>query len=132
MKKLCLSAAMLTTLALSGCAATGTGGATNNGVGNGVGTATNIGMNVFKVAVDNQCRVELEKQRTWRIASAAMTAQQKMALEDKVCGCVSEQAPQQVTIVDMANAAIDSQYRTQLVTRVVARSLQSCYGSILK
>ena len=128
MKKLCLSAAILTTFTLSGCASTGTGGATNNTVG----TATNIGVSVFKAAVDNQCRIELEKQKAWRIASVAMTPQQQTTAQNKICGCVSEQAPQQVTIVDMANAAIDTQYRTQMVTRVIAKSLQSCYGSILK
>lgn len=128
MKKIFLSVAMLTTLALSGCAATGS----NTTSGNTVGTATDIGMNVFKAAVDNQCRIELEKQNAWRIASVAMTPQQQTTLQNKICGCVSEQAPQQVTIVDMANAAIDSQYRTQLVTKVVAKSIQSCYGSLIK
>ena len=46
--------------------------------------------------------------------------------------CLSEQAPQHVTLVELGNAAIDSQYRTQLVTKVVAKSLQSCYTSFMK
>ena len=88
-------------------------------------------MNVFKAAIDNQCRSQIENQNAWRIASAAMSDEQEEAVKSRVCGCVREQARQQVTIVELGNAAIDPSYRTQLVTRVVAKSLQSCYGSIV-
>ncbi|MGM8884560.1 hypothetical protein ACS8FD_01320 [Psychrobacter sp. 1U2] len=127
MKKLLLSTTMLATFALAGCASTG---ATNN-AGNPIGTANEIGMNVLKAAIDNQCRSQIENRNAWRIASAAMSDEQEEAVKSRVCGCVSEQAPQQVTLVELGNAAIDTSYRTQLVARVVAKSLQSCYGSIV-
>lgn len=130
MKKLITMAALITTFALSACTTSGTGTATNSG--NAVGTATNVGMNIFKTAVDNQCRNELEKQQAWRLARVAMSPQQEEAAQTKICGCVSEQAPQQVTVVDMTNAAIDSKYRAQLVTKVVAKSLQTCYANFTK
>ncbi len=129
MKKFLASTLMLATFALAGCAATGTA---NNGTGNAIGTANEIGMNVFKAAIDNQCRSQIESQRAWQIARVAMTESQQDAAKGRVCGCVSEQAPQQVTIVELGNAAIDTSYRTQLVTRVVAKSLQSCYASFVK
>ena len=122
------SIAMLAALGLSGC--TTTGGTPN--AGDAVGTASNIGMNVFKAAVDNTCRSEIEKHNAWRIARVAMSAEQEEAVKTKVCSCVSEQAPQQVTIVDMTNAAIDKEYRAKLVTKVVAKSLQSCYANFTK
>jgi len=127
MKKLVLSTTMLAALALTGCASTGA----NSNSGDAIGTANEIGMNVFKAAIDNQCRSQIENQNAWRIASAAMSDEQEEAVKSRVCGCVSEQAPQQVTLVELGNAAIDPSYRTQLVTRVVAKSLQSCYGSIV-
>lgn len=130
MKKILAASAMMATLALSGCASTGTGSTTN--AGNAVGTATNVGMNIFKSAVDAQCRSELEKQSAWRLARVAMTPEQEQAAETKICGCVSEQAPQQVTVVDMTNAALDPTYRAQLVTKVVAKSLQTCYTNLAK
>ena len=129
MKKLLASTVMLATFALAGCTTTG---ATNSGTGTAIGTANEIGMNVFRAAIDNQCRSQIEKQTAWRVASVAMTEAQQESVKSNVCGCVSEQAPQQVTIVDLGNAAIDSQYRAQLVTRVVAKSLQSCYASFVK
>ena len=120
---------MLATLALAGCTTTD---GMNTNAGNAIGTANNIGMNVFRAAVDNQCRSQIENQNAWRIASVAMTDAQEEAIKSNVCGCVSEQAPQQVTIVELGNAAIDTQYRTQLVTRVVAKSLQTCYANFTK
>ncbi len=129
MKKLLISTAMLASLALAGCTTT-TGANTN--AGTAIGTANNIGMNVFKAAIDNKCRTELEKKNTWRVASAVMNAEQEATVKNKICGCVSEQAPQQVTIIELGNAAIDSEYRGQLVTRVVAKSLQTCYANFTK
>ena len=129
MKKILASTMMLATLALAGCTSTGT---TNNGTGTAIGTANEIGMNVFRAAIDNQCRSQIEKQNAWRVASVAMTEAQQESVKTNVCGCVSEQAPQQVTIVELGNAAIDSQYRTQLVAQVVAKSLQSCYTSFVQ
>lgn len=131
MKKVLMSTVILATFALAGCATTGANTSTNP-AGNAIGTANDIGMNVFKAAIDNQCRSQVEKQAAWRVASVAMTEGQEEALKGKVCGCVSEQAPKQVTIVELGNAAIDAEYRGKLVTKVVAKSLQTCYASFTK
>ncbi|MDE0491664.1 MAG: hypothetical protein ACPHUC_07685 [Psychrobacter celer] len=128
-KKILASTALLTALALGGCTTTGS---VNNDAGTAIGAANEIGMNVFRAAIDNQCRSQIEKQNAWRIASVAMTETQQETIKSNVCGCVSEQAPQQVSLVELGNAAIDPSYRTQLVTRVVAKSLQSCYASFMK
>lgn len=128
MKKYMTVSAMLATLALSGCASTGS---TDN-AGTAVGTASDIGMNVLKTVIDNQCRAEIEKQTAWKVASVVMNDAQKEAVQSKVCGCVTEQAPQHVSIVELGNAAINPEYRVQLATRVIAKSLQSCYASFAK
>lgn len=57
MKKYLASTVMLATLALAGCTTTG---GVNNTAGNAIGTANEIGMNVFKAAIDNQCRSQIE------------------------------------------------------------------------
>lgn len=132
MKNLLLSTTMLAILALTGCSTTGVGTSPSTGTNTPVGAANNIGMSVFKAAIDNQCRSQIEKQPAWRIASAAMTDAQEELIQDKVCSCVSEQAPQQVTLVELGNAAIDADYRGKLVTQVVAKSLQSCYANFMR
>ena len=128
MKKRLTATALLATFALAGCSSTGT----LPNAGGAVGTATDIGMNVLKTVIDTQCRAEIEKQTAWRVASVVMNDAQKEAVQSKVCGCVTEQAPQHVTIVELGNAAINPEYRVQLATRVIAKSLQSCYASFAK
>lgn len=129
LKKILYPMTLITAVALTGCAApTGT---TSTGNTTPTGTAADIGMSIFKTAVDNQCRATLQNQQLWQIASVGMTTQQEEALQSRICGCVSEQAPKQVSLVDMANAAVDPQYRNQLVTKVVVNSIQTCYGSLV-
>ena len=131
-KKLLASTAMLATLALAGCTSTGTGTTTGTTASTAMTTASSLGMSIFTSAIDTQCRSEIEKQTAWQVASIAMTDAQEETVKTNVCGCVSEQAPQQVTMIELGNAAIDSSYRTELVATVVAKSLQSCYTSLVK
>lgn len=134
MKSLKLVTLVTPILLLAGCASTGgidPTVATNTAV-NTIGTATNVGMAVFQTAVDQKCRAELTGNQYYKVASIAMTDQQKIALQDNVCGCVSQNAMQNVNIVDLATAASSSTARTQLVTKAVAGTLQTCVGQFVK
>ena len=124
MKTITKTTAIIASLfALAGCASTG-------GVGvdatTAIGTANNVGMAVFQTAVDQTCRVQLTNNTVWRTASIAMTDQQKITLQDNVCGCVSQNAVKNVNIVDLATAATNPTARTQIVTQAVANTLQTC------
>lgn len=119
MKKLFLSALAVATM-LTGCATTGVDATT------AVSTATNVGMSVFKTAVDTQCRSELNNNSIYKTASLIMTDAQKSSLETKVCGCVSEKAPQSVTLVELGQVAIDPTARTQIVGGAVAKTINAC------
>ena len=71
-------------------------------------TASSLGMSVLTSAVDTKCRTAIEEQSAWGIASLAMTDTQQETFKTNVCGCVTEQASEDVTIVELGNAAIDS------------------------
>ncbi|MDO4450042.1 MAG: hypothetical protein Q4B79_03670 [Moraxella sp.] len=119
MRKLLLGA-LASTMILTGCATTATDSTT------AVGTATNVGMNIFKTAVDTQCRSELNNNNLYKTASLIMTDAQKTSLENKVCGCVSEKAPQSITLVELGQVAIDPSSRTQIVGGAVTKTLNAC------
>ncbi|MCH4247402.1 hypothetical protein [Acinetobacter populi] len=129
MKKFLLAAACAA-VALTGCATPTTGTTTANGNGT-VGTAAAIGGNVLKMAVDNQCRTELNANNAFRAIALTMTAEQQDALETKVCGCVSEKALQNVSAVELAQAAVDANARTQIVANTVAKTLTACYSEFV-
>ncbi len=116
-------------LLLSGCASTG-GMAIDPTTA--IGTASNVGTAIFKTAVDQKCRSELTRNQYYKLASVAMTDTQKTSLQDNICGCVSQNAMQNVNIVDLATAATNSTARAQLVTKAVTSTLQTCVGQVLK
>lgn len=129
MKKFLLTVACAT-LVLAGCA-TPTTGTTTTTANSTVGTAATIGGNVLKMAVDNQCRAELNANNAFRAIALTMTAEQQSALETKICGCVSEKAPQNVTAVELAQAAVDANARAQIVANTVAKTLTACYSEFV-
>lgn len=122
---------LATALSLTACSSTSPnlGGVTAT---EAIGTANNIGMAVFKTSVNQYCLSEVKNNSYYKAASIVMTQQQQTQVASSVCGCVTEQAPQQITVVDAANAALDANYRTQLVTHVVAKSLQTCVANFVK
>lgn len=127
MKKTLLIA--IATLSLAACTTATTETTT---VGNGITTATNVGVGVFKYAVDQKCRVEIQNHAAWKVASVAMTSAQQATALNNVCGCVSEKAPQNLTVVELGQVAVDQNARNQLVTKAVANTLNACYSEVMK
>ena len=117
-------------IALGGCASTtGTGVMDAN---NTIGTANNVGMAIFKAAVNQQCQTQLQNNQYWRLGSVLMTSDKQAEVASNVCGCVSEKAPQSVTIVDLTTAAVDPTAHNVIVARAVSNTLQQCVGEFVK
>ena len=117
MKKLLAVLAPLT-LVLSACTATGTSEAPS--------TTQQLGGTALKIAINAKCTTELNNIPAWQTATRLMTTTQKQNIQSEICGCVSEKAPQNVTAVDLASAAIDPVARTTIVGNVVAKTINAC------
>ncbi len=110
---------------LSACAGGGMDGMFG-GSGNSSGNAGGLGVNsMVKMAVDNQCRTELGNRNEWRVVALAMTAEKQREWEDKICGCASEEAMQQLSANDMMQM-VNTSTRTQAVANVTARTVTAC------
>ena len=118
MKKMIMTAA-LTAFLLGGCAA-----GENSPLG-GLSGGTGIGGSVIKMAVDNQCRTELNKRNEWRVIALAMSAEKQTEWENKICGCASEEAPNQVSANDLVQILNPAQ-RTQTIAAVTAKTVTAC------
>ncbi len=70
-----LLAAVTSAFLLGACA---TGGESFGGLGSGTG----IGSSVVKMAVDSQCRTELNKRNEWRVIALAMSAEKQAEWEN--------------------------------------------------
>lgn len=130
-KRLGSAAAVIgSAIALGGCASTtGTGVIDANST---IGTANNVGMAIFKAAVNQQCQTQLQNNQYWRLGSVLMTSEKQAEVASNVCSCVSEKAPQSITIVDLTTAAVDPTARNVIVARAVSNTLQQCVGEFVK
>jgi hypothetical protein len=108
-------------LVLSACVAPqGTGTTTQASTGQQLGSAA------IKIAINAKCVTELNNIPAWQTATRLMTETQKQNIQSEICGCVSEKAPQNVTAVDLATAAIDPAARATIVDNVVANTINAC------
>jgi hypothetical protein len=116
------------TLALTACVSTGTTtGAT------GTQSATQqLGSAAIKIAINAKCTTELNNIAAWQTATKLMTATQKQNIQSEICGCVSEKAPQSVTAVDLATAAIDPAARTTIVSNAVTKTINACVAEAVQ
>lgn len=118
MKKLLAFAAPLA-LVLSACTTSGTGTTTQT-------TGQQLGTAALQVAINAKCTTELNNIPAWQNATRYMTTTQKQNIQTEICGCVSEKAPQNITTVDVATAAIDPAARATIVNNVVAKTINAC------
>ena len=106
-------------MTLTACATTETANTTAT-------TTQQVGMTAMKIAINAKCTTELNNTPAWKTATQLMTAEQKQNIQADICGCVSDKAPQNVTTVDLATAALDPAARATIVTNVVTKTIQSC------
>ena len=105
------------------------GGGTSNGTG---GAATSIGKSLIQNYAHNQCSVELNKRQEWRLVALAVSAEKQQQWEDQICGCVSEEAPNSVTVTDLVQAATNESARARIVGNAVTKTVTSCLNRFVK
>ena len=119
-----LSTAMLAVL-LGGCAA---------GDGNtfgGLDGGTGMGGSIVKMAVESQCRAELNKRSEWRLTALAMSAEKQAEWENKICGCATEEAPNQLTGNDVMQM-LNQSTRNHAITAVTAKTVSACFKRLYR
>ena len=109
-----------------------TGCATDGSMNTATNTTEQLGMTALKIAVNNKCMNEINTIPAWQTASKLMTDDQKQDIQTEICGCVSEKAPQNVTAVDLATAAIDPAARATIVSNAVSRTINACVAEAVR
>ncbi|OTG72322.1 hypothetical protein B9T26_10330 [Acinetobacter sp. ANC 4169] len=128
MKKLIAVLAPLA-MALTACVATDT----TTGTTSTTQSATQqLGTAAIKIAINAKCTTELNNIPAWQNATKLMTATQKQNIQTEICGCVSDKAPQSVTAVDLATAAIDPAARNTIVSNAVTKTINACVAEAVK
>lgn len=110
-------------MVLSACTATGTSTGANTA---GTQAAQQLGSAAVKIAINAKCTTEINNIPAWQAATKLMTQTQKQNIQADICGCVSEKAPESVTAVDLAVAAMDPAARAALVSSAVSKTINAC------
>ena len=127
MKKL-IAVLVPLTLALTACVSTNT----TTGTTSMQSTTQQLGNTALKIAINAKCTTELNNTAAWQTATKLMTATQKQNIQSEICGCVSEKAPESVTAVDLATAAIDPSARVTIVSNAVSKTINACVAEAVK
>lgn len=110
---------------LTACATTGTT-TTATPTTTTTADAQNPAMAIFSQMMDAQCRAQLNAQPIYQNVSAFITPDQKAVLENKVCGCVSEESLKNMNLTDVISAGLDKSAQTRVVTKALGKTLQTC------
>ena len=97
----------------------------------GLGGGTGMGGSIVKMAVESQCRAELNKRSEWRLTALAMSAEKQAEWENKICGCATEEAPNQLTGNDVMQM-LNQSTRNQAITAVTAKTVSACFKRLYR
>lgn len=133
---------LMTAVLLSACAGSGSSASesSNSGIGSAIGgllgggnstseggsTTGGLTRGLIQMYVKNQCATNLQARNEWRLAALAMSAEKQAEWEDKICGCVTEEAPNHITAADLTGALTESG-RAKLMTEVTTKTVTACY-----
>ncbi|MDO5356256.1 MAG: hypothetical protein Q4E77_02030 [Conchiformibius sp.] len=113
---------------LGACAGNGGNAGGIGGLGQTVG---GIGSNMLSMYVQNQCVSELQSRNEWRLVALAMSQQQQAEWENRICGCVSEEAPNHLSAADLTQL-VSEQGRTQVMADVTVKTVSACFQRLYK
>ena len=103
------------------------GGNTQQSASSG-GMLGGMGGTLVKSVIENQCRSELQGRNEWRVIALAMSADKQAEWENKICGCASEEVPNQLSaneLMSMVNANTSTQAMANVTAKTVTSLLQT-------
>nr|WP_314229181.1 hypothetical protein [uncultured Kingella sp.] len=125
MKKIALT--LITATLLTACADSGTSvGGLLGGGGNASSGAASIGKSAVQMYVQNKCVTELQARPEWRTLALAMSQAKQTEWENKICGCASEEAPNQITAAQLPELLTESG-RVKVAADVTTKTVTACF-----
>ena len=124
MKKIALT--LITATLLTACADSGTGVGGLLGGGSASSGAASIGKSAVQMYVQNKCVTELQSRNEWRTLALAMSQAKQTEWENKICGCASEEAPNQITAAQLPELLTESG-RVKVAADVTTKTVTACF-----
>ena len=106
------------------------GGNTQQSASSG-GMLGGMGGTLVKSVIENQCRSELQGRNEWRVIALAMSADKQAEWENKICGCASEEVPNQLSANELMSM-VNANTRTQAMANVTAKTVTACFKRLYR
>ncbi|WP_086203305.1 hypothetical protein [Acinetobacter silvestris] len=81
---------------------------------------------MLKPLIEQQCASELKASKIWQASALFLSAAQQSRTQNKVCGCVSENAMRDISAKEILIASVNESAKNELMTRAVMNSLKGC------
>ena len=87
---------------------------------------------MLKPLIEQQCASELKASKIWQVSAFLWTATQQQHAQQKICGCVSENALNDVPAKQLVMATFNEAAKNKLIQQAVMNSLKGCAKEALK
>ena len=94
--------------------------------------STSLAFGAIKIGVQAKCVNEIATNSAWKTGSRLLSAAKKQEVQTEVCSCVADKATTTVGVADLAIAAMDKTSQANIITKVVATSLNACVVETLQ
>lgn len=87
---------------------------------------------VFKPLIELQCANELKSSKIWQASSFFFSAEQQQKAQQNICGCVSDNALNDVSTKELLLASVNETAKNKLINHAISNSLKGCAQEALK
>ena len=90
-----------------------------------------IAQKMLKPLIEQQCGRELEASKLWQVSSLLWSKAQQNSTQQKICGCVSENALNDMSNKEILMATVNETSKNQLIQHAVLNSLKECIPTVI-
>ena len=87
---------------------------------------------MLKPLIEQKCGSELNANKIWQASSLFWSKSQQDHAQKKICGCVSENALNDVSNKELLMATVNESAKNKLIENAVINSIKGCAQEVLK
>ena len=99
---------------------------------NNVTKNQSVAQKILKPLIEQQCGSELKANKIWQASSFFWSTSKQDHAQQKICGCVSENALNDVSNKALLMAMINESAKKELIQNAVMNSIKGCAQEALK
>ncbi len=89
-----------------------------------------VGQSMMAATVTQECHTQLNKRAEWQAAKVLMTPAKAKQWQQQICDCVGEEAPNHMSMSDVATAVSNPAERATIGVRVAEATISACVKKI--